>query len=143
MADPDRPSWWQTVPGMLTGAAALVGAIAGLIGVLGQVGLPPIGSPPSPAPTDAVSPIPPQTRELEVSRVNPACLAESVVREPGWPAGEETLAPAQLFWRSDKENSGIRHVVCGYELESPVQAAELHFEGGRLEWAPPFQESRL
>ncbi len=35
--DPTEPHWWQTLPAILTGIAAVIGAITTLLGVLGQL----------------------------------------------------------------------------------------------------------
>jgi serine/threonine-protein kinase len=35
--DPTEPHWWQTLPAILTGIAAVIGAITALLGVLGQL----------------------------------------------------------------------------------------------------------
>jgi hypothetical protein len=37
--DPASPSWWQTLPGVLTAIAALITAVAGLLAVLLQTGV--------------------------------------------------------------------------------------------------------
>jgi hypothetical protein len=39
LADQEKGSWWQTLPGILTSAAAVIAAIGGLIGVLHQYGV--------------------------------------------------------------------------------------------------------
>lgn len=40
MTEPPRPnSWWQTLPGILTGVAAVVTAVSGLVGLLFQQGV--------------------------------------------------------------------------------------------------------
>ena len=38
MSDTKSPSWWHTVPGMLTGAAAVITAVSGLMLALSQAG---------------------------------------------------------------------------------------------------------
>jgi hypothetical protein len=38
LPEPEKGAWWQTVPGILTGVAAVIAAIGGLIGVLHQYG---------------------------------------------------------------------------------------------------------
>jgi hypothetical protein len=37
--DPDSPSWWHTLPGVLTAIAALITAVGGLVAVLIQTGV--------------------------------------------------------------------------------------------------------
>jgi hypothetical protein len=39
MTDPKKASWWQTLPGVLTGVAALITAIVGLLALLAQQGM--------------------------------------------------------------------------------------------------------
>jgi hypothetical protein len=40
MTEPSKPaSWWQTLPGILTGVAAVVTAVSGLVGLLFQQGV--------------------------------------------------------------------------------------------------------
>jgi hypothetical protein len=54
--DPASPSWWQTLPGVLTAVAALITAIAGLLAVLVQTGvLYRRGDPPPHLPSDRVA----------------------------------------------------------------------------------------
>lgn len=48
-----RGTWWQTLPGMLTGAAALVTALAGLLAALSQTGWFAKQAPPAAAATSA------------------------------------------------------------------------------------------
>lgn len=38
MTDPQKPSWWQTLPGILTGLAAFITALSGLVALLYQNG---------------------------------------------------------------------------------------------------------
>lgn len=60
----DKPSFWHTLPGILTGLAAVVGAVGALVvglhqaGLLGQGGTPAPPSEPAPMPAPGSTPTP-------------------------------------------------------------------------------------
>ena len=71
MSDAEKPkSWWQTLPGIITGLAAVITAVTGLIVAIQQTGwlgtrtTPAVSSPSAPAPPGAT---PPTTRPPEPS----------------------------------------------------------------------------
>jgi hypothetical protein len=70
-----KMSWWQTVPGLLTGAAAVITAVAGLVGVLYQNGL--LGKGPAPAPATTR---PPEGVQVAARKPEQAAAGSETVR---------------------------------------------------------------
>jgi hypothetical protein len=67
MADPPKPSWWSTLPGLITALAALLTATGALIGALNQAGVfAPRAVPSAPAPKPAPSPVLPQAQPAPI-----------------------------------------------------------------------------
>lgn len=98
-----KSSWWQTLPGVLTAAAATATAIAGLIGVLHQAGLFGGGS-------DRTKSVEPSQKSVEPSRKKMS-LVGSWVGSP---------ACTLVFYKDDGNNvegscdsDGYRHKVSG------------------------------
>lgn len=89
MAGDEKPgSWWQTVPGVLTAIAGIIGAVSGLIVALHQAGIfggekeKPAREPAPSAVTQkaAPAPHPPKTAERELSVSPPYPTPRVVLR---------------------------------------------------------------
>jgi hypothetical protein len=94
-ADDKQGSWWQTLPGVITGLAALVGAVGGVLGILYQAGLLHGSSPtPTARPTISATSVPPKTATVPSVIGVPLGDARQVLRSLGftdYPCG------AQIF----------------------------------------------
>ncbi len=86
-----KSSWWQTLPGVLTAAAAAVTAIAGLIGGLSQAGVLRGGNAkPTAAPTEQVAvvkPTPAATEQAGDVKPTPVAKVQLCSDRAGYPTG--------------------------------------------------------
>lgn len=107
----DQRSWWTTLPGVLTGAAAVLSAVTGLIVAIHQLGLfsgaptPPAAAP-APAPpaaTAAPAPAPPPLagRTFKVDG-NDEIIVRQVAIAPGRVEFALEVAPTITWWKGLK-----------------------------------------
>ena len=75
--DPRSPSWWQTLPGVLTATAAILTAVTGLLAILFQYGI--IGGKPNAVPSPAAPVHSPGTKTPEAASV-PATPAPAGIK---------------------------------------------------------------
>jgi len=87
-------SWWQTLPGVLTAAAAAATAIAGLIGVLHQAGL--IGGGNEKKPTAVKEGITSQRTIGETRSTGQLCSARAGYPLGRWGIGAKSRSSAEL-----------------------------------------------
>ncbi|MEO8627526.1 MAG: hypothetical protein ABI612_05410 [Betaproteobacteria bacterium] len=91
-----RTPWWQTVPGMLTPAAAIIIALTELLIALHQVGL--LGGDKATAPSDAASPVAssasatPHSDFTAKPKANTVAAAEAQAAKQSTASGENIFA---------------------------------------------------
>lgn len=85
-ADDKQGSWWQTVPGVITGVGTLLGALTGLIIALNQAGVlhGPSAAPTAASTVSATTVAPMKTATLPSVTGVPLADAEQVLRSLGF-----------------------------------------------------------
>jgi hypothetical protein len=119
-----NPSWWQTVPGFLTGIAAIITALAGMTGVLYQNGV--LGGKEKSSlqdqpPKATVGPAPiasDPSQQLHVSMA-PRTRSSGPILDPREPASSVNLVPEEL-----SNSASVSQIQAGH-LVYKILAAQL------------------
>ncbi|HET6576991.1 MAG TPA: hypothetical protein VFG66_01630 [Gemmatimonadales bacterium] len=122
MASEEKPSWWKSVPGILTAATGFVAALSGLVAGLNQLGA---FRRPEPAPqVVATAPAPPESTSEEPATPEAEKPAPSTARPPApatAPKPRTGTAPSPAA-TTDSAAAAPRQLPKGTALELTVPA---------------------